>query len=450
MLKTVRRAFQIEDIRKRLFYTFAMLIVVRLGSQLPTPGVDPTFIQNFFQQQTGDALNFFDAFTGGSFTNMSVFALSITPYITSSIIMQLLTIAIPKLEEMQKEGEDGRKKIAAITRYVTVALALIQSIAMAVGFGRQGLLEEYNFVNCAVVVCTLTAGSAFLMWIGERITEKGVGNGISIVLLINILSRIPDDFVTLYTMFIKGKKLAFAVLAAAVILVILLVVITFVVILQSGERRIAVQYSKKVQGRRTYGGQSTHIPLRVNTAGVIPVIFSSSLMQTPIIIAQFLGKGNGTGIGSRILAGMNSNNWFDPQNPVYSVGLIVYILLTVFFAYFYTSITFNPMEIANNMKKSGGFIPGIRPGRPTVEYLQRILNYIIFIGACGLIIVQIIPFFFNGVFGASVSFGGTSIIIIVGVVLETIKKIESQMLVRNYTGFLNNKGSNMSNSFLGY
>lgn len=450
MLKTVRRAFQIEDIRKRLFYTFAMLIVVRLGSQLPTPGVDPTFIQNFFQQQTGDALNFFDAFTGGSFTNMSVFALSITPYITSSIIMQLLTIAIPKLEEMQKEGEDGRKKIAAITRYVTVALALIQSIAMAVGFGRQGLLEEYNFVNCAVVVCTLTAGSAFLMWIGERITEKGVGNGISIVLLINILSRIPDDFVTLYTMFIKGKKLAFAVLAAAVILVILLVVITFVVILQSGERRIAVQYSKKVQGRRTYGGQSTHIPLRVNTAGVIPVIFSSSLMQTPIIIAQFLGKGNGTGIGSRILAGMNSNNWFDPQNPVYSVGLIVYILLTVFFAYFYTSITFNPMEIANNMKKSGGFIPGIRPGRPTVEYLQKILNYIIFTGACGLIIVQIIPFFFNGVFGASVSFGGTSIIIIVGVVLETIKKIESQMLVRNYTGFLNNKGSNMSNSFLGY
>lgn len=450
MLKTVRRAFQIEDIRKRLFYTFAMLIVVRLGSQLPAPGVDPTFIQEFFKQQTGDALNFFDAFTGGSFTNMSVFALSITPYITSSIIMQLLTIAIPKLEEMQKEGEDGRKKIAAITRYVTVALALIQSIAMAVGFGQQLLLREYNFVNCAIVVCTLTAGSAFLMWIGERITEKGVGNGISIVLLINILSRIPQDFTSLYAMFISGKKLAFAVLAAVVILLIILVVITFVVVLQSGERRIAVQYSKKVQGRKTYGGQSTHIPLRVNTAGVIPVIFSSSLMQTPIIIAQFLGKGNGTGIGSRILNAMNSNNWFDPQNPVYSVGLIVYILLTVFFAYFYTSITFNPLEIANNMKKSGGFIPGIRPGRPTVEYLQKILNYIIFIGVCGLIIVQIIPFFFNGVFGASVSFGGTSIIIIVGVVLETIKKIESQMLVRNYTGFLNNKGSSMSNSFLGY
>lgn len=450
MLKTVRRAFQIEDIRNRIFYTFVMLIVVRLGSQLPTPGVDPTFIQEFFENQTGDAFNFFEAFTGGSFTNFSVFALSITPYITSSIIMQLLTIAIPKLEEMQKEGEDGRKKIAAITRYVTVGLALIESIAMSVGFGRQGLLVDYNFGSCAVVVCTLTAGSAFLMWIGERITEKGVGNGISIVLLINILSRLPDDCVTLYNTFMSGQTLAKAGLAGLIILAVILVVVIFVVILQSGERRIAVQYSKKVQGRKMYGGQSTHIPLRVNTAGVIPVIFSSSLMQTPIVIASFLGAGNGTGIGSQILATLNSNNWCDPQNPIYSIGLLIYIVLTVFFAYFYTSITFNPLEIANNMKKSGGFIPGIRPGKPTVEYLQKILNYIIFIGACGLIIVQVIPYFFNGVFGANVSFGGTSLIIIVGVVLETIKKIESQMLVRNYTGFLNSKGSGMKNSFLGY
>ena len=288
------------------------------------------------------------------------------------------------------------------------------------------------------------------MWIGERITEKGVGNGISIVLLINIVSRVPDDFVTLYTQFMKGKTIAKAGLAGVIILAVLLVVVVFVIILQDGERRIAVQYSKKVQGRKMYGGQSTHIPLKVNTAGVIPVIFSSSLMQTPIVIAQFLGKGNGTGIGSKILAGLNSNNWCDPENPIYSVGLVVYILLTIFFAYFYTSITFNPMEIANNMKKSGGFIPGIRPGKPTVDYLTKILNYIIFVGACGLIIVQVIPYFFNGVFGANVSFGGTSLIIIVGVVLETIKKIESQMLVRNYTGFLNNKGSNMKNSYLGY
>lgn len=284
MLDTVRRAFKVEDVRKRLLYTFLMLVVVRLGSELPTPGVDPTYIQNFFANQTGDAFNFFDAFTGGSFTQMSVFALSITPYITSSIIMQLLTIAIPKLEEMQKDGADGRKKIAAITRYVTVALALIESTAMAIGFGRQGLLVEYNFVNAAIVVCTLTAGSAFLMWIGERITEKGVGNGISIVLLINIISRVPSDFVTLYEQFIKGKTLAKGLLSAAIIAAVILVVIVFVVVLQSGERRIAVQYSQKVQGRKTYGGQSTHIPLKVNTAGVIPVIFASSLMQFPIVI----------------------------------------------------------------------------------------------------------------------------------------------------------------------
>ena len=437
MLQTVRRAFQVEEIRQRLFFTFLMLIVVRLGSELPTPGVDPTYIQNFFASQTGDAFNFFDAFTGGSFTQMSVFALSITPYMTFSIIVQFLRIAIPKLEELQKEGEEGRKKMTAITRYLTVALALIESAAMAIGFGRQGLLVEFNFVNAAVVIMTLTAGSTLLMWIGERITEKGVGNGISIVLLINILSRIPQDFVTLYSQFISGKSLANAALAAVIILLILLVVIVFVIILQDAVRKIPVQYSQKVVGRKTIGGQSTNIPLKVNTAGVIPVIFASSLMQFPIVIASFLGKGDGDGIGSEILRGLNSNNWCDPSNLQYSWGLIVYILLTVFFAYFYTSITFNPMEIANNMKKSGGFILGIRPGKPTVEYLTKILNYIIFIGACGLVIVQIIPFFFNGVFGANVSFGGTSMIIIVGVVLETIKKVESMMLVRNYKGFLN-------------
>ena len=438
MLKTFRKAFQIEDIRKKIIYTFLMLIVVRIGSQLPTPGVDPTYIQNFFANQTGEAFNFFNAFTGGSFERMSVFALSITPYITSSIIMQLLTIAIPKLEEMQKEGADGRKKIATITRYVTVVLALIQSTAMAVGFGRQGLLVEYNFVNAAVVVIALTAGSAFLMWIGERITEKGVGNGISIVLLINILSRVPSDLTRLYEQFMKGKSLAKAGLAGVIILAIIIFLVVFVIILQDGERRIAVQYSQKIQGRKNFGGRSSNIPLKVNTAGVIPVIFASSLMQTPIIIASFLGKGNGTGIGNEILRGLNSENWCNPVQLKYSWGLLVYILLTVFFAYFYTSITFNPLEIANNMKKSGGFIPGIRPGKPTVDYLTKILNKIIFIGVCGLILVQIVPFFFNGVFNASVSFGGTSLIIIVGVVLETIKQIESQMLVRNYKGFLNN------------
>ena len=445
MLKTFRDALRVPEIRKKLWYTFLMLIVIRFGSQLPTPGVNPDYIKEFFAYQTGDAFNFFNAFTGGSFEQMSIFALSISPYITSSIIVQLLTIAIPKLEEMQKDGEDGRKKINKLTRYVTVILALIQATAMAVGFGRQGLLVEYNFVNVVIVVLTLTAGSAFLMWAGERITEKGIGNGISIILLINILSSIPRDFVNLYNLFmkenIKDGKWYMAVLAAVIILAIILFVIVFVIFLQDGQRKIAVQYSQKVQGRKTVGGQSSHIPLKVNTAGVIPVIFASSLMQFPILICTFLGKTEGKGFGYRILDGLNSNNWFNadklPGSLVDSWGLIVYIVLTIAFAYFYTSITFNPLEIANNMKKNGGFIPGIRPGKPTSDYLAKILKYIIFIGAVGLVIVQVIPFFFNGWFGAAVSFGGTSLIIIIGVVLETLQQIELQMLVRNYKGFLN-------------
>ena len=438
MLETFRKAFQIKDIRKKIGYTFLMLIVIRRGSQLPTPGVNSNYIKEFFAQNTGEAFNLFNAFTGGSFEQMSIFALSITPYITSSIIMQLLTIAIPKLEEMQKEGEDGRKKIAAITRYLTVGLALFESTALAVGFGRQRLLVEFNFVNAAIVVLTLTAGSAFLMWIGERITEKGVGNGISIVLVINIVSRIPNDMTSLFEQFVKDKPIASAGLAVVVILAIILLLVVFVVILQGGERRIAVSYSQKMAGRKMYGGRTTNIPLKVNTAGVIPIIFSSSLMQFPIVIASFMGKGDGSGIGSEILRGLNQGNWCNPEQIQYSWGLLVYIVLTVFFAYFYTSITFNPLEIANNMKKSGGFIPGIRPGRPTVEYLTKILNRIIFIGACGLIVIQIVPILFNGWLGASVSFGGTSLIIIVSVILETMKQMESQMLVRNYKGFLNN------------
>ena len=368
MLKTLRNAFKIKDIRKKLLYTFAMLVVIRIGSQLPIPGVETAFFKDFFAQQNNDAFGFFNAMTGSSFTNMSVFALSITPYITSSIIMQLLTIAIPKLEEMQRDGEDGRKKIAEYTRYVTVALALIESIAMAVGFGGQGLLSEFNAISVIIAVVTMTAGSALLMWIGERITENGVGNGISIVLLFNIISSLPSDASTLYTRFMSGKSVAVSAVAAIIIVAIVIAIVVFVVVLQDGERRIPVQYSKKMQGRKMVGGQSSNIPLKVNTAGVIPVIFASSIMSFPVVIAQFFGSRiNYDSIGGHILLMLNSSNWFKPERPVYSIGMVIYIALIIVFAYFYTSITFNPLEVANNMKKSGGFIPGIRPGKPTSD-----------------------------------------------------------------------------------
>ena len=439
MLKTLRNAFKIKDIRKKLLYTFAMLVVIRIGSQLPIPGVETAFFKDFFAQQNNDAFGFFNAMTGSSFTNMSVFALSITPYITSSIIMQLLTIAIPKLEEMQRDGEDGRKKIAEYTRYVTVALALIESIAMAVGFGGQGLLSEFNAISVIIAVVTMTAGSALLMWIGERITENGVGNGISIVLLFNIISSLPSDASTLYTRFMSGKSVAVSAVAAIIIVAIVIAIVVFVVVLQDGERRIPVQYSKKMQGRKMVGGQSSNIPLKVNTAGVIPVIFASSIMSFPVVIAQFFGSRiNYDSIGGHILLMLNSSNWFKPERPVYSIGMLVYIALIIVFAYFYTSITFNPLEVANNMKKSGGFIPGIRPGKLTSDYLNSTLNYVVFIGACGLTVICIIPIMVSGLFNVSrLSFGGTSLIIIVSVVLETLKAIESQMLVRYYKGFLN-------------
>jgi len=350
--------------------------------------------------------------------------------------MQLLTIAIPKLEEMQKEGEEGRKKIASFTRYVTVALAVIQSAGMAIGFGRQGLLENYNALNVITVIAAMTAGCAFLMWIGERITENGVGNGISIVLVINIISSIPNDISGLYNQFIKGKPIAVGALSAVIILAIIVGMVILVILLNGAVRRVPVQYAKKMQGRKMVGGQTTYIPIKVNTAGVIPIIFASSILQIPIIISSLVGY-NGTGFWGHMLKVINSSYWCRPSEPVYTIGLVFYIAMVIFFAYFYTSITFNPMEVANNLKKQGGFIPGIRPGKPTSDYLSKVLNYLVFIGACALTIVCTLPFFFNGVFGASVSFGGTSLIIIVSVLIETIKAVESQMMVRNYKGFLN-------------
>ena len=436
MFTTLKNAFKVKEIRKKILFTLAMMVVIRFGSQLPVPGTNRDFFAVWFASQAGDVFNLFNAFTGGSFSSFSVLALSISPYITSSIIMQLLTIAIPKLEEMQKEGEDGRKKIASITRYVTVALALIQAAAMAIGFGNQGLLQEYNALNIITVIAALTAGSAFLMWIGERITENGVGNGISIILVINILATIPNDFVNLAEQFVIGKAPATAILAAVVILAIILGMIVFIVLLNSGTRNIPVQYAQKVQGRRSVGGQNSKIPLKVNTSGVFPVIFASSNMQAPLIICSFFGV-EAKGFWGEVLKVLNSSNWCKISAPVYSIGLLIYIVLVVAFAYFYTSVTFNPIMIADNLKRQGGFVPGIRPGRPTSDYLNKVLNRIVFIGAVGLLVVAIVPFICSGVFNASVSFGGTSLIIVVSVVLETITQIESQMLVRNYKGFLN-------------
>ena len=436
MSNAVVSAFKNKQLRKKLLFTTLILIVVRFGSQLPIPEIDSAQISAYLKSTLGDSFSLLNSFTGGSFMQMSVFALSVTPYITSSIIMQLMTIVIPALEEMQKDGEDGRKRMAKITRYVTVVLAIIEGAGLAIGFANQGALgTNYTTFTIFTMIIALTAGAVLVMWLGERITESGIGNGISIILLVNIVSGMPGDFTSLYNQFMKGKQIGPALIAGCVIVGVVLAVVVFVVILSDAERHIPVQYSKKMQGRKLVGGQQSKIPLKVNTAGVIPIIFASSIMQFPIMLQNVLKYENNGFIG-KALTSLNSSTWFDASHPKRSIGLLIYIVLVVLFAYFYTSITFNPLEISNNMKKQGGFIPGIRPGKPTVDYLNKILKYIIFIGAAGLTIVAVVPFFFNGVFGASVSFGGTSIIIVVGVILETIKQIQSQLLVQNYSGFL--------------
>ncbi|MDO5563823.1 MAG: preprotein translocase subunit SecY [Eubacteriales bacterium] len=430
-------AFKVKEIRKKILFTLFMLVVIRFGSDLPVPGVKTDFFKNLFDSFAAqDAVGWLNSMTGGSFEQMSVFALSITPYITSSIIMELLTIAIPALEDLQKEGDEGRKKIAEYTRYVTVALALIESTAMAVGFGGQGLLLEYNAISVVIAIVSMTAGSAFLMWTGECITEKGVGNGISVVLLFNIISTIPSDFNVLYEKFIKGQRAAFGITYAIIIVAVILAIIAFSVLLQDAKREIPVQYASKVSGNSRVGAQGSIIPLKVNTAGVIPVIFASSIMSLPVIISQFLDI-DMSSLAGAIINVLNSGTWFNSSYPIYSIGVVIYAILVIFFAYFYTSITFNPNEVANNIKKQGGFIPGLRPGKETSTYLEHILNYIIFIGAVGLTIVALVPVAVSGIFNISrISFAGTSLLIVVGVILETLESIKSQLVVRNYKGFL--------------
>ena len=431
MLTTIQNALKTKEIRTKLLYVFFALIVVRIGCNIPVPGVDAQVIQEMFSDN--QALGFLDVMTGGSFSRMSIFALNITPYITASIILQLLTIAIPRLEEMQKDGEDGRKKINEYTRYLSVVLAVIEGVAIIIGFRNQNLFTDGGYVPLIVAVVALTAGAAFLMWLGEQITEKGV-------------ARIPSDLSNLYTTYIAGAaNITNAIVAGVIILAIILAMFVFIVLLQDGERRIPVQYAKKIQGRKVAGGQSTHIPLKVNTAGVIPVIFASSMMSLPVVIASFAGIQPATGpnatVFQKLLTVCNQSDWCKIGSWgefKYSLGLLFYIGLVIFFAYFYTSVTFNPLEISNNMKKQGGFIPGIRPGKPTTDYLTSVLNSIVFLGAIGMVIVCALPIFFSGAFGADVSFSGTSLIIVVGVVIETLKQIESLVLVRHYKGFLGN------------
>ena len=439
MIQMVINAFKVKDIRKKLIFTLFMLVVIRIGCTIPVPGVNT----NFFTEKLGDfmkegAFGWISSMTGGSFEQMSIFALSITPYITSSIIMELLTIAIPPLEEIQKEGTDGRKKIAEYTRYVTVILALLESSAMAIGFNGSGFFKggAADPFTIIVAIFAMTAGSAFLMWAGERITESGVGNGISIVLLFNILSSLPQDFRTLFDRFLAGKGTTVQIVYAIGIAIVIVGIIAVCVILEDARRDIPVQYASRIAGRTSVGNGASVIPLKVNTAGVIPVIFASSIMSLPQILIQFLAIDRNSAFGY-ISSFLNSGSWFRPEYPIFSIGVLIYVFLVIFFAYFYTSITFNPNEVASNLKKDGGFIPGIRPGKETADYLNRILNYIIFIGAVGLCIVALIPVVISGAFNISrISFAGTSLLIVVGVTLETLEQLKSQLVVRNYKGFL--------------
>lgn len=442
MLTTIQNALKAKEIRKKLLFVLVGLIIVRIGCNIPIPGSNSSLLEEFFA--SNQSLGFLDVMTGGSFSKMSIFALNITPYITASIILQLLTIAIPRLEEMQKDGEDGRRKINEYTRYLSIVLAIIESVALIIGFRNQGVFKDNSYVSLILAAAALTAGAAFLMWLGEQITEKGVGNGISIILLINIVARIPSDLSNLYnTYIVQAGTITSAIIAAVIILAIIIAMFVFIVWLQDGERRIPVQYAKKTTGRRVTAGGSSHIPLKVNTAGVIPVIFAGSIMSLPVVIAGFAGITPKTGpeatFFQKFLTLCNQGDWCKIGSFAefkYTLGLLIYIALVIFFAYFYTSVTFNPLEISNNMKKQGGFIPGIRPGKPTTEYLSRVLNSIIFIGAVAMVIVCALPIFFSGAFNASVSFSGTSLIIVVGVVIETLKQIESLVLVRHYKGFL--------------
>ena len=421
MLETFRRAFQTKDIRRKLGYTFLMLIVIRLGSQFPTPGVDPTYIKEFFAQNSGEAFNLFNAFTGGSFEQMSILALSITPYITSSIIIQLLTIAIPALEEMHRDGEEGRKKISQYTRIMSVALAFLQGAGQV--YTIHSAFKNPNWYVYIVALFTMVSGTIFIMWLGEKLTEIGIGNGASFIIFANILSGLGTGVNSLIT---AASGSAMGWVKIVVILAILFVVMVFVVLVSDGERRIPVQYSNKLAGgsRMMVGGQTSFIPIKVNIAGVMSIIFAISILQFPYTINQL--------IQSTTLSKIS--NVLSTHHPV---GAVLYVILIFCFTFFYTSFAFNPVEVAENMKKNGGFVPGIRPGKPTSDYIQKIVDRISLIGAFAYSIIAMVPVVLNWVTGVNMGFGGTTLLIVTGVALEIIKQLESQLVKRHYTGFLN-------------
>lgn len=423
MLSTLKNAWRIPDIRKKMIFTLLMLLVFRLGSSIPVPGMDKAVIKDIFERAEGGVLDFLDMMAGGTFSNFSIFALNIYPYVTASIIIQLLTIAIPKLEEMAKEGEEGRKKIAQMTRYGTVILALIQATGITIGFFNNALISK-SFLPVAIVIITLTAGTAFLMWLGEQITDKGIGNGISLIIFVGIISRIPSEVKKMIGLYKAGSA---SIIGLILFVVFAIVIIGVVIVLQEGERRIPVQYAKRVVGRKMYGGQSTHIPIKVSMAGVIPVIFATSLLAFPQTLALFFKGAPSDWITKYLTPGGRVGAW------VYS---ILNILLIIFFTYFYTAIQFNTVEYAQNLQQYGGFIPGIRPGRPTSEYLNKVVSRLTFVGALSLAAIASLPIILSSIFKLNVNFGGTALIIVVGVALETVKQIEAQMLMRHYEGFL--------------
>ncbi|SFP87829.1 preprotein translocase subunit SecY [Caldicoprobacter faecalis] len=419
MFETLKNAWRIDDLRKKIIYTLLMLLVYRVGSFIPVPGIDSSYVRDLVEGNT--LLGLLDIISGGAFANFTIFAMGITPYINASIIMQLLTVAIPRLEQLAKEGQEGQKKIAQYTRYATVVLAFIQAIGITYGLAGEAL-ENRNLLGYIIVALTLTAGTAFLMWLGEQITDKGIGNGISLLIFTSIISRLPVAAVSLWQLAFVAKTISPWSLPIVVVFAILLV--AAVIFVDSGERRIPVQYAKRVVGRKVYGGQSTHIPLKVNSSGVLPIIFAVSILSLPQIIAQFFP---GSGFNAWV------EKYFHQGTALYGV---LYALFIIFFTFFYTQITFNPVEIANNLRQYGGFVQGIRPGKPTADYLARISNRITLVGSLFLVAVAIIPIAASAATNMPMYFGGTAILIVVGVALETVKQLEAQMLMRHYRGFL--------------